>query len=346
MAISINLTAPVLLIMLLLIPSPAPAELVLPSGFTAQVYVSGSGFEASQAQAIDGMPSASTLAFDDAGMLYLARSGRRYGGAGDFDDRWPIYRIPPGGARLTRDSEDRHFYGPPLPNAQVAAVRGGREIFVTTFDRDRRIGVVYRMLDGTISLFAGGTPPPGSPPLLRQPEGVAIDGAGNLYVADRVTGRIVKLDAQGRVLDPKWLTVTRPRGLVTGGRDYLWVSSDGNAEAPWQPGPGEILRVNLSGVPSVVMKGPIAGAISPGPGERLFVADRQAGLIFTVGPEGQRTEFARFTDGDAPRALCFAPVTPATQRAGIAGNLFVITIRRGAWPLNEVMRISGPFEKP
>jgi hypothetical protein len=94
------------------------------------------------------------------------------------------------------------------------------------------------------------------------------------------------------------------------------------------------------------MKGPIAGAISPGPGERLFVADRQAGLIFTVGPEGQRTEFARFTDGDAPRALCFAPVTPATERAGIAGNLFVITIRRGAWPLNEVMRISGPFEKP
>ncbi|HEU5168997.1 MAG TPA: hypothetical protein VFU46_00590 [Gemmatimonadales bacterium] len=336
----------ILLLGFLLAPVPATAELILPSGFTSQVYVSGTGFEASQAQAMEGMPSATTLAFDDAGMLYLARSGRRYGGGGDFDDRWPIYRVPPGGARLTRDSEDRFFHGPPLPNAQVAAIRGGREIFVTTFDRERRIGVVYRILDGTISLFAGGTPPAGTPPLLRQPEGVAIDGAGNFYVADRATGRIVKLDAQGRVLDPKWLTVTRPRGLVIGDREHLWISSDGAAEAPWQPGPGEIWRVSPDGVPSVVMKGPIAGAISPGPGGRLFVADRQAGLIFTVSPEGQRTEFARFTDGDAPRALCFAPVTPATQQAGIAGDLFVITIRRGAWPLNEVVRIAGPFEKP
>lgn len=339
-----NRAAPALLLALLLTPGLATAELVLPSGFTAQVYVSGSGFEASQSQALDGIPAASTLAFDDAGMLYLARTGRRYGG-GDVDDRWPIYRVPPGGARLTRDSEDRFFHGPPLPNAQVAAIRGGREIFVTTFDRDRRIGVVYRILDGTIELFAGGTPPPGTPPLLRQPEGVAIDAAGNFYVADRATGRIVRLDAQGRVLDPKWLTVTRPRGLAMGDRDQLWIASDGGAEAPWQPGPGEIWRVGVDGVPSVVMKGPIAGAISAGPGAHLFVADRQAGQIFAVSPEGQRMEFARFTDGDAPRALCFAPVTPATQRAGIAGDLFVITIRRGAWPLNEVVRISGPFDR-
>src|SRR5512145_2867715 len=101
----------ILLLGFLLAPVPATAELILPSGFTSQVYVSGTGFEASQAQAMEGMPSATTLAFDDAGMLYLARSGRRYGGGGDFDDRWPIYRVPPGGARLTRDSEDRFFHG-------------------------------------------------------------------------------------------------------------------------------------------------------------------------------------------------------------------------------------------
>lgn len=75
------------------------------------------------------------------------------------------------------------------------------------------------------------------------------------------------------------------------------------------------------------------------------MANRQAGHIFAVSPDGQRTEVARFTDGDAPRALCFAPNTPATRRAGIAGDLFVITVRRGAWPLNEVVRISGPFDQ-
>jgi hypothetical protein len=337
--------ASALLLWPLLAPGPATAELVLPSGFTAQVYVSGSGFEASQSQTVNGIPAAATLAFDDGGMLYLSRTGRRYGGGGDFDERWPIYRIPLGGARLTRESEDRFFHGPPLPNAQVAAIRGGREIFVTTFDRDRRIGVLYRILDGIAELFAGGTPPPGASPLLRQPEGVAIDTAGNLYVADRATGHIVRLDAQGRVLDPRWLTVPRPRGLVIGDRDHLWVASDGGAEAPWQPGPGEIWRVGPDGVLSVVMKGPIAGGISAGPGGHLFVANRQAGHIFAVSPEGQRTEVARFTDGDAPRALCFAPDTPATRRAGIAGDLFVITVRRGAWPLNEVVRISGPFDQ-
>jgi hypothetical protein len=159
--------APALLLVLLLAPGPAAAELVLPPGFTAQVYVSGSGFESNSAQTLDGIPAASTLAFDDAGTLYLGRTGRRYTG-GEVEDRWPIYRVPPGGARLTRDSEGRFFHGPPLPNPQVAAIRAGRELFVTTFDRDRKIGVLYRVLDGTIELFAGGTPPPGTPPA-RQP---------------------------------------------------------------------------------------------------------------------------------------------------------------------------------
>jgi hypothetical protein len=333
-----------LLLVLLLAPGVASAELTLPSGFSADIYVTGSGFGSSPAQAFEGIPAASTMAFDDAGMLYLARTGRRYGG-GEVDDRWPLYRIPLGGARLTRDNEHRFFHGPPLPSPQVVAIRGGRELFVTTFDRDRKIGVLYRLLSGTIELFAGGTPPRGTAPLLRQPEGAAIDSAGHLYVADRAAGRIVKLDPHGRVLDPQWLTVTRPRTLAMGEQDYLWVGSDGPAEAPWGVGPGEIWRVSPDGLPSVVLQGPLAAAISVGPGGRLFVADRQAGLIFALSPEGERTEPVRFSGGDAPRGLCFAPDTPATRRAGIAGDLFVVTIRRGAWPLNEVVRISGPFDR-
>ena len=36
-------------------------------------------------------------------------------------------------------------------------------------------------------------------------------------------------------------------------------------------------------------------------------------------------------------------MTPATRAAGFAGSLFVVVIRRSAWPVNEVIRISGPF---
>jgi hypothetical protein len=74
------------------------------------------------------------------------------------------------------------------------------------------------------------------------------------------------------------------------------------------------------------------------------VADRHEKQIFVLTPDGKRTAFASFTDGDAPRGLCFAPVTPETRRAGVAGDLFVVTIKAGAWPVNEVVRISGPFD--
>ncbi len=64
-----------------------------------------------------------------------------------------------------------------------------------------------------------------------------------------------------------------------------------------------------------------------------------------LGPDGERAPFARFTDGDLPRGVAFAPVTPETQRGGIAGDMFVVIINRNAWPVNEVLRISGPFEE-
>ena len=59
--------APALLLVLLLAPGLATAELVLPSGFSAEIYVSGSGFGSSPSPAFEGIPTASTMAFDDAG---------------------------------------------------------------------------------------------------------------------------------------------------------------------------------------------------------------------------------------------------------------------------------------
>src|SRR5262245_66601456 len=65
----------------------ADPDVQLPAGFTARTYVTGSvaGVE------VRGIPSTGTLAFDEAGALYLARTGRRYGG-GEGDDLLPIFR--------------------------------------------------------------------------------------------------------------------------------------------------------------------------------------------------------------------------------------------------------------
>jgi sugar lactone lactonase YvrE len=322
---------------LVAIAAPVSGEVVLPSGFTARVYVTGDGF----AQP-GGLPSSSTLVVDDAGILYLARTGRRFT-AGEVDDLFPLYRIPVGGARLTPATEARYFYGPPLPNPQVGAMRS-QDLLVTTFDRDRKIGVLYRLRDGAAELLAGGTPPRGETPLLRQPEGVAVDGHGNIYVADREQGTVVKLDASGRVLERRFAEVTRPRTLAMDPSDRLWIGADVGAEAPWQQGPGEIWAVNRESGAQVVLRGPLAAGLVVAPSGHAIVANRQAAAVVVVMPDGQTLELARFTEGDVPRGLALAPVTPQTRRAGIAGDLFIVVIRRGIFAVNEVVRVAGPLE--
>lgn len=320
----------------------ARGEMVLAPGLGARTYVTGEGFEG---RAAAGMPATSTLVFDRTGALYLARTGRRYwSGGGEADDLAAVYRIPAGGARLTPDTEPRFRHGPPIPNAQTTAVRGGLEVLLTTFDRDRRLGALYRMVDGRATLLAGGTPTRGAAPLLAQPEAVAVDASGRLYVADRDRGAIVRLDPAGRILEPRWVSVQRPRVLAIDAEDRLWIGADAGAEAPWQQGPGEIWRVDPDGAPALVLRGPIPAGIALTPGGHLVVADRQGGQLFALTPAGVRIPLVTYSDGDAPRAVAVAPDTPETRRAGFAGELFVVTIRRGAWPVNDVVRISGPLD--
>jgi DNA-binding beta-propeller fold protein YncE len=330
------------LAVLILVVIPAPADVRLPLGFAKEVYVTGQGFATGRGSR--GIPATSTLVFDRSGSLFLARTGARYQNT-EADDLTPVYRVPPGGARLTPETESRYLYGPPLRNAQTAVVRAGFELFVTTFDRDRRLGVVYRIIDGRAELVAGGTPPRETPPLLRQPEGMAVDSAGRLYVADREAGLVLRLDPAGRLLDPRYVAVQRPRVLAIDATDALWIGADGNAEAPWQSGPGEIWRIPRDGAPALLLRGPIPAAIAVSPGGHLLVADRAGSELFALTAEGQRVPLLTYTQGDAPRGLAFAPDTPETRRAGIAGDLFVATINLGAWPVNEVVRISGPFDE-
>src|SRR5262249_3129232 len=128
--------ARLLTLALLLFPLSASAEMRLPSGFAAQVYVTGEGFDTDTSRGIRGTPGPPASAFRRSRLLYVARPGRRYVG-GEICDLGPIFRFPAGGTRLTPENESRFFYGPPLPNPQVGATRRGHELFITTFDRER-----------------------------------------------------------------------------------------------------------------------------------------------------------------------------------------------------------------
>ena len=333
-----------LLALVVALASPALAQLTLPSGFTAQVYATGQGFDTNSERGVFGMPAVASLAFDGLGSLYLSKTGARFR-QGEVEDLFSIYRIPPGGARLNPDIEPRYFYGPPLRNPVIGAVRGRGEVYVTTYDRDRRTGALYRMTDGRPQLLAGGTPAGGGAPLFRQPEGVAVDGAGRIYVADREQGLVVRLDRAGKVLDEHYLTVTRPRMLVMDERGQLWVGTDGTAETPFQDGKGELWKAGPDGSPTLVLAGPLPAGLSVSPSGTLFFAQRRTAKVFAVTADGKRIDFASGADGTYVRGLAFAPVTPETRRAGIAGDLFVVAVSRQVWAINEIIRISGPFDE-
>ena len=119
-------------------------------------------------------------------MLYAARYGPALHGAArsrtcgrcSRPARWRA-----ADARRPRRASSTVRRCPILRSAPFAAAH---ELLVTTYDRDRSLGVLYRIVDGRAE--TGGRRHARARrrrPLLKQPEGVALDPAGNLYVADR-----------------------------------------------------------------------------------------------------------------------------------------------------------------
>ena len=135
------------------------------------------------------------------------------------------------------------------------------------------------------------------------------------------------LDARGELVNARYGTVLRPRILTLDEAGNLWVGGDGTAETPFGAGNGEISRIAPDGSAQTVLQGPLPASFSMSPGGSLFVVQRRTGQLFALMPDGRRLDFATTASGTFLRGLAFAPVTPETRRAGIAGDLFEIVPR-------------------
>ena len=219
---------------------------VNPSGtITTIAGIGGNGFSG------DGGPAGtarlsfpSGLALDAAGNLYIADTGNHR-----------IRRLDPSGTITTVAGTGQPGFsgdGGPAVSAQLTAPKGvsvdGSGNLYIADQEDLRI----RRVDpsGTITTFAGtgewgysGDNGPAVQARLRRPDGVAVDGSGNLYIADTRNRRIRRVDPSGTIMTfagtGEWgysgdngpavqARLRNPDGVAVDGSGNLYIADTGN----------------------------------------------------------------------------------------------------------------------
>jgi sugar lactone lactonase YvrE len=177
----------------------------------------------------------------------------------------------------------------------LAIVPAG-EIYIAEGNRIREVKKDGRITTfaGTGTVGSGGDGGPATQAQLNMPQGLAVDSAGNVYIADTLNNRIRRVDVAG--------TITTVAG--TGEAGY---SGDGK--------PAREVRLNL----------PTGLAI--GFGDTLFIADTGNNVIRQIGANGSIHTVAGTGEagyrGDAGRAVDAVLHAPGGLAFDGEGNLYI-----------------------
>ncbi len=176
------------------------------------------------------------------------------------------------------------------------AIGPAGEIYIAEGNRVRQV-----TKDGRISTFAGtgtagnaGSGGPAAQAQLNVPQGLAVDSAGNVYIADTLNNRVLRVDSDG--------TITT-------------VAGDGEAGYAGDGKPGPSAKLNL----------PTGLAI--GFGDTLFIADTGNNVVRQVAADGTISTVAGTGEagyrGDAGRAGDAVLHAPGGLAFDNEGNLFI-----------------------
>jgi sugar lactone lactonase YvrE len=182
----------------------------------------------------------------------------------------------------------------------VALDRAGH-LFITDTDHHRiqRVDAgsgAVTTVAGTGRCGGSGDGGPATAAMLCQPHGIAVDAAGNLYVADSPNHRIRRIDTRG--------VITTVAGTGTAG-----YSGDG--------GPAAAARLNRPRNLDIAADGDLV--IADTDNRRVRRVDSATGFVTTVAGTGVRR-----SSGDGGPATAASFVDPRDVALDRAGNLYVI----------------------
>jgi uncharacterized repeat protein (TIGR01451 family) len=253
------------------------------------------------------------------GVPFTRPSGVAVDGSGDIyvadDSGAAVYRLDPTGdpTLVIRSPEVEPTNGGPAPpdpafvSPSGVAVDGAGNIYVADdgsdavyrFDPARNQTLVIR--NPEVDPTNGGPAPPD--PAFVSPSGVAVDGAGNIYVADLDSAAVYRFDPDGNQTlvirnpqvegnggspappDPAFVG---PSGVAVDGSGDIYVADDGNGTAyRFDPDGNQTLAIAIPSAEGTVAVAP-AGVAVDGSGN-IYVSDVASSAVYQFDAAGDET---------------------------------------------------------
>jgi cysteine-rich repeat protein len=280
------------------------------------------------------LSSPSSIALDSAGSMYIADRGnhriRRVSATG-------IMTTVAGTGAVGFSGDSGAAISAQLSLPSGVAVDGAGHLFIadTGNQRIRKVDAIT----GVISTLAGtgvagfNTDGPAAGAQLNYPAGVAVDGLGNLYVADTVNNRVRRIDTTGTITTlPVSAQLSSPTGISVA-LGNVYIADTANHRIRRVDAMGQITTVAGSGLQGRLGDGsPAASAQLSSPKGvavdalgNIYVADFNSQCVRRIDTSGVMTTAAGLIDPERmgplaqarladPRALVLA--TPFTLVAG------------------------------
>jgi uncharacterized protein (TIGR03437 family) len=148
------------------------------------------------------------------------------------------------------------------PEAVAADTNGN--VYISQGD-----GRIRKLKDGLITTIATA---PGATAL-------AVDSSGNVWVAQRALDRVLKLGASGKTISA--YPIKAPEALAATASGDVFAAAGG----------GVVWKITPAGTASIVARAGELCGIAAGADGTVYLAERESGVLFRLGPNGEMTAF-------------------------------------------------------